>query len=173
MTTANFPACLAFTLTQEGGFTDNPHDPGGATNKGITLTTFRGYLAGATVTDLKSISDHAVETIYRQEYWTRMSCDALPTGIDLMTFDFGVNAGPATSIKILQHALDENPDGVIGPVTLAELKGRSVVDLIISMTAAQRAHYRSLDDFSTFGRGWMDRTSARVAEALRMAGQAK
>src|SRR6185437_16377169 len=73
-----FDTALAFTLAEEGGFSDNPADPGGATNKGITLATFREYQPGATVDELRAISDADVWRIYRLGYWNHMRCGDLP-----------------------------------------------------------------------------------------------
>src|SRR6185437_13093294 len=99
-----FDTALAFTLAQEGSFVDNPADPGGATNKGITLATFREYQPGATVDELRAISDADVWRIYRLGYWNRMRCGDLPAGVGLSVFDFGVNAGPVPSARMLQWA---------------------------------------------------------------------
>ena len=61
----DFSTCLAFTLREEGGFVDNPEDPGGATNMGITLTTYRTWsddpLASATV--LRAMPERAAAAI--------------------------------------------------------------------------------------------------------------
>ncbi len=67
MTACNFAIALAFTLGQEGGWSDDPNDPGGATNQGITLATFRDWCgASQTVDDLRDMSHDTRDEIYRR-----------------------------------------------------------------------------------------------------------
>jgi hypothetical protein len=102
-----FADCLAFTLQAEGGFVDNPADPGGATNMGVTLATFRQWLddprAGAG--QLRDMARSTAAAIYRGLYWNPLRADLLPPGVDLMVFDFGVNAGIWRSARLLQRAI--------------------------------------------------------------------
>jgi len=167
-----FDTALAFTLAQEGGFADNAADPGGATNKGITLARFRDYQPGATVDDLRAISDNDVWRFYRFGYWNKMRCDALPAGVGLSVFDFGVNAGPETSAQMLQWAVGlsgSDVDGAIGPHTIAAVARRAPAILIDTLAAMQAAHYRRLPGFPTFGAGWLARTERRRVAALAAA----
>ena len=92
---ANFTTCLTFTLQAEGGFVDNPADPGGATNMGITLATYRTYAdaPSAGVMQIQDLSRDEASSIYRTLYWNPIRGDSLPAGVDLSVFDFGVNAG--------------------------------------------------------------------------------
>lgn len=100
-----------------------------------------------------------------------MRADALPAGVDLSVFDMGVNAGNWRSARLLQRAIGltgDEVDGCIGPATLgaaAKCDARSLVD---DLAQRQAAFYRSLDDFDTFGAGWLKRTAARRAAALAM-----
>lgn len=175
MTAANYAACLQFTLGEEGGFADNPDDPGGATNKGITLATYRDYTddPNLTVADLLMISDVEVDAIYAVAYWNPVHGDALPAGIDLITWDMGVNAGIGTSGALLQRALGftgRDVDGWIGPYTLAAVAKTNSATLIQQLNAKQDAYYRGLADFVTFGAGWLARLERRAGLALQMAG---
>lgn len=167
-----FPECLAFTLAEEGGWSDNAADPGGATNKGITLRTFQSFLHGATVDDLRIISPAMVSTIYHREYWQIMGCDNLPGGIDLMIFDFGVNAGPARSVMYLQTVAGVRRDGIDGAITQAAVAKMSVSETIAKLNGLQVAHYRALPDFNRFGDGWLARSERRVKRALGLSFQA-
>jgi len=167
-----FDTALAFTLAEEGSFVDDPRDPGGATNKGITLATFREYQPGATVDELRAISDADVWRIYRLGYWNRMRCGDLPAGVGLSVFDFGVNAGPVPSALMLQWASGlsgDDVDGVVGPRTIAAANRRAPAILIDTLAGMQAAHYRRLADFPTFGGGWLARTVRRRAAALAAA----
>jgi len=171
--TANFPACLTFVLAREGGWSDDPRDNGGATMHGITLRTFQGYKAGATKHELRNISDKDVAAIYHYGYWMPVRGDDLPAGIDLMTFDFGVTAGPQRAVQELQQAVGVTADGVLGPISLAAIGKASVSGTIAKLSGLQRTYYRSLPTFATFGHGWINRTDARVLAALKMMGKTK
>ena len=91
----NFGTCLAFTLKEEGGYSDDPADPGGATNMGITLATYRQWADNPNLAPLqvRDLSERTARAIYRSLYWNPLRADALPAGVDLSVFDMGVNAG--------------------------------------------------------------------------------
>tara|TARA_R100001244_G_scaffold42694_1_gene38496 strand:+ start:243 stop:854 length:612 start_codon:yes stop_codon:yes gene_type:complete len=129
----NFEKALKLILDHEGGFINHPSDPGGATNKGITLTTYMDFIRDAvdsdalvTVNDLQEITDDDVETIYKTRYWDKVQGDKLQNGLDIFMFDFAVNAGSIAAVKTLQRQLYINDnfgqvDGYLGPKTLAHV----------------------------------------------------
>lgn len=168
MAAQNFASFLAFVLQEEGGWADNADDPGGATNKGITLRTFQAFQHGATADDLRNIPDATVALIYRRNYWGLMGCDNLPSGVDLMVGDFGVNAGPSRSVTYLQVVAGTGRDGIDGALTEAAVAKMSPSLVISKLSGLQRAHYRALPDFDEFGDGWMDRTDRRVVKSLAL-----
>jgi len=120
---------------REGGFVDDPDDPGGATNFGVTIHTMQRLginLNGDAVVNKADVAaltrDQAVD-IYVEHYFTRPGIAQLPAALQPSIFDMMVNAG-SNAIKILQRLLTDMgfpclPDGAIGPQTIA---------------AAQRAH---------------------------------
>lgn len=166
----NFQSCLAFTLAAEGGFTDNPSDPGGATMAGVTLATYRAWKNDQSLapSDLRLIASADLAAIYEQMYWATNSCDDLPAGVDLMTFDMDVNAGDMRSAKLLQSAVGTPIDGAIGPETLKAANSIYAVTLINSLADLQTAFYQSLSTFGIFGKGWLKRVEARQHAALAM-----
>jgi len=139
----NFKSCLAVTLGYEGGWSDHPSDPGGATMKGITLTTYRRYRPAATKTQLRNIPTKDVEAIYRSGYWDTVNGDRLAAGVDLATFDAGVNSGPGRARKWLIASIG-GPDH----------------ETVKKLCAKRLGFMRSLAIWNTFSRGW----SRRVAE---------
>ena len=122
---SDFNDSLIFTLQQEGGFVNNIHDSGGATNFGITLATYREYQDDPDLSaeDLKTISTGIVSEIFLERFWNPMKCDVLPSGVDLMVFDHGVNAGISHSTKILQSCVGVVEDGVIGKERCSKCAG--------------------------------------------------
>lgn len=96
---ADFYQFLPIVLRNEGGWTDNPKDPGGATNKGITFSTFKSYatsLLGVTptLTNLKNLTDDQAGKIYKVEYWDNIFGDEIQyQNLANIFCDFHVNAG--------------------------------------------------------------------------------
>jgi lysozyme family protein len=86
-----FDACLAFTLREEGGYVDDPADPGGPTNMGITLATYRQWSDDPEIgpTQVQDMTERTARAIYRSRYWNPLRADALPAGVDLSVFDMG------------------------------------------------------------------------------------
>jgi lysozyme family protein len=169
MTAANFQACLDFVLSQEGGWSDDPNDPGGATNQGITLATYRTFTNNpdASADDLEEMSDAMRDDIYRTMYWTPICGDDLPAGIDLAVFDFGVNAGPGRAAKELQLVVGVEQDGVIGPLTLAAARGTDLRQTITLLCGNRIVYYEALNK-PEFLDGWTARADACEAAALAM-----
>lgn len=173
---ARFRACLDVVLPHEGGFVDDPEDPGGATKFGISLRAAQGFGSLADVdhdgdVDRSDILELTVEDaagIYRAQYWTTLRCDEIPAGLDLMLFDFGVNAGPTAAVRLLQGALAVKVDGVIGPKTLAAVRAADRPRAIDAMATRRQQFYRSLAKFPRFGRGWLRRTEEVRLVAQRM-----
>lgn len=173
---SRFPRCVDVILSQEGGFSNRSDDPGGATNFGITLRTLNAWLSergqpAANVDDVKNLKRETAVEIYRTNYWNVLRCDDLPAGVDLVTFDMGVNAGPGNAAKILQKAVGAAADGSVGPATVAAARAQTPRDTIGRMTQARLDFYRSRSGFATFGDGWTNRTNHVQVAAMAMAGE--
>lgn len=169
----NFAHALSQVLKHEGGFVNDPHDRGGATNLGVTIGTLSEWLGRpATVREVQLLTPKKVEPIYRGRYWGKLAGDQLPTGLDLHVFDFGVNAGVSRAAKMLQRLVKVAADGVIGPRTLAAVAQfedkRGTAELIGLFGDEREAYYRALRQFPRYGRGWLRRNSEVTVEALAM-----
>ena len=108
-------------LPTEAGFSDNPNDPGGATNHGVTQDTYDEYRDEVHLPhqDVKLITDAEVTAVYAG-FWAKGACElAKWPGVALQYFDVCVNSGAAPATKLLQRALKMNGvDGKLGPQTL-------------------------------------------------------
>lgn len=167
----NFDACLAGVLKHEGGWSNHPGDPGGATNYGITIATYRSWLGRqASKEELRNIQMTTVAAIYRSRYWNVVKGDDLPAGVDYAVFDYGVNSGPVTAVKRLQKVIGAAQDGKVGPKTLAAIQAAGVRTVVFDLCADRMAFLRSLSTWGTFGRGWTRRVSEVETLALEMAG---
>jgi lysozyme family protein len=164
-----FEACLSVILASEGGFVDDPHDPGGATNLGITLATLSSWLGRtASIADVEALTPAAAGPIYQARYWNPSHACDCPGGVDLMVFDEAVNQGVGRAVASLQAALGVTADGAFGPATRCELSAADPARLIRAIAANREAHYRALPTFPRFGRGWLARLTRTTGLALGM-----
>ncbi|OBQ74523.1 glycoside hydrolase family 108 protein [Mesorhizobium erdmanii] len=169
----NFARALALVLKSEGGWSDNPADPGGATMKGVTLANFRRYVkADASKADLRKIGDGQVATVYRRFYWDAVAGAELPDGVDYAVFDFAVNSGPGRAAKYLQASVGVSQDGRVGPATLAAVRARPAGVVVDQLCDARLAFLKRLLTWATFGRGWSDRVRSVRTDALLMSAPA-
>lgn len=153
-----FEICLPRILEHEGGWSDHPSDPGGATMKGVTLETYSNWLGRkATKDELRNIPSSHLNAIYRDNYWKTAACDKLPAGLDYVVFDLAVNSGPMKAKRMLQQSVKADADGIIGPATLAAIRTMGTAEAIRKLCASREAFYRSLKTFPTFGKGWLNR----------------
>jgi lysozyme family protein len=171
MTAVNFDAALKLTLQFEGGYVDDPDDPGGATNLGITLATLARW-RGASVTkaDVKALTRAEAAAIYRKDYWDAVGGDAMPGGVDMVLFDHAVHSGPTAALKIFRVAV-----GVSASASLASKAARDRIasfapaDLIRALCAARRSFLRGLKTFPKFGKGWTARVDRLETAAVALA----
>lgn len=111
-----------FILSWEGGFCDVYGDRGGATNKGITLTTFRGVFGlQKTIEDLKKITDEQWTKVFVKYYWNKWKADSIKSqSIANLLVDWFWHSG-IYGIKLPQKILGVTIDGVVGPKTIAAI----------------------------------------------------
>lgn len=166
----NFERALKLVLKHEGGWSDHPKDPGGATMKGVTLANFRRYVKpDGTKDDLRKITDAQIATVYRRFYWDAVAGAELPGGVDYAVFDFAVNSGPGRAAKYLQATVGVTQDGKIGPATLKAVRAKLRASIINDLCDSRMAFLRKLKTWPTFGKGWTRRVSDVRHEALAMA----
>lgn len=160
---------LPLVLEHEGGFSNHPDDPGGPTNRGITLETYRNfYNPDATVEDLKNITHEQVTKIYREQYWDAIQGSALPPGLDCIMFDYAVKSGPGRAIKVLQRILRVKDDGIFGPKTWGALKENDPARLIEWIAEERMDFLQGLPHWPTFKRGWTRRVNEVEAVSLKL-----
>ena len=157
---------LKLMFGDEGGFVNNPKDPGGATKYGITFNTLRASRAPkkTTVADVKSLTLAEAARIADKQYWQKVAGDDLPAGLDYAAFDFAYNSGVKQAALELQRIVGVTPDGIIGAKTLAAVHDyiarHGVQDLIRRYCDARLNFMRGLKSlWPTFGRGWTRRVT--------------
>lgn len=166
----------AFIQRWEGGFVNDPDDPGGATNYGVTqavLAQWRGH--PVTVEDVRDMTLAEAQHIFHARYWRPMRCDELPYPAALMSYNCGVNSGPGRGGRFLQAALNRQGntlavDGSIGDLTIKVAGQADQARLVRDYRDAYEAFYRSLPTWWKFGKGWMNRLNDVSAGAMSAAG---
>jgi lysozyme family protein len=174
-----FNVCLPFTLVQEcpfpndwsnpKNFSNDPHDPGGATMDGITQAEYTRWcnINHIAPQPVIRIAKDEGESIYYNDYWLPNCPKCLP-GLDLCVFDSNVNQGPTQSTRILQFALDIPVDGIWGGQTDAAVKTvKSVNATIQAFTTRREAVYEQTRNFNRFGTDWMRRAEEIGTAAAR------
>jgi lysozyme family protein len=162
MTKANRESAIKETLKWEGGYTNDPRDAGGATNWGITIADARKYWKkDATSADVKAMPQAVAIDIYRQKYWQTpyYNCDDLPSGVDLVVFDAGVNSGPSRAARWLKQAQSEKVEDTINK--FCDIRLAFMKQAINTKTKAPL--------WPTYGKGWSRRVAGIRSRALQMA----
>jgi Glycosyl hydrolase 108 len=156
MAIANFSKSLAFTLKFEGGKSDDPRDPGGRTNQGVTQRTYDAYCNKYSLGngDVYLMIPSDRDRIYKDGYWGKVTGDSLPAGVDLAVFDYSVNSGPARAIRAYAS---------VG-------HGKKPADAIHAVCSSRLSFLHALGTWSVFGSGWARRVAACEVTALKMAG---
>ena len=167
----NFPQCFALVLKNEGGYVDNPADPGGATNLGCTKATWEAWVGHpVTKDDIKALTPNDVMPLYKAKYWDTIKGDDLPEGVDYAVFDYAINSGPSRAAKALQSVLSVTVDGQIGAATLRALETSNPREVATAVCEARLAFLQSLSTYATFGKGWSRRVSEVETVSFNMVG---
>jgi lysozyme family protein len=167
----NFRPSLAAVLIHEGGYVNDPQDPGGATNRGITQHVYDDWRRsqGLDPRSVRSLEQSEIEAIYRKLYWNACRCDDLPSGVDYCVFDFAVNSGASRAARYLQRAVEVAEDGQIGPMTIAAANKEPVCETIAAINSARLFFLSQLPTFARFGKGWTTRVGEVGVKAAEMA----
>jgi lysozyme family protein len=149
---STFDIALKFVLDREGGYSDDPRDPGGRTNLGVTqreLDSFNSRHPEAGLpSDVKDLTADTVAPLYRADYWETIQGESLPSPTAILAFDCSVNQGPGRSRQLLGQTQD--------PIRFAQ---------------ARLEHYLADANWSVYGKGWTRRLFAAVSLALSSTGK--
>jgi lysozyme family protein len=166
----NFPKSLASVLVHEGGYVFNQKDPGGETNLGCTKAVWEEHCGHPVDTKtMKALTPADVGPLYKTKYWDKIKGDDLPAGVDYVVFDAAINSGPGRATKWLQACVGVEPDGGIGPKTLAAVRAMDAKQLIDDYSKRRLSFLSDLTTWETFGRGWARRVNEVNAVGLGMA----
>ena len=178
-----FATAMRQVAQHEGGYVNDPDDPGGATRWGISLAYLRrldpelGRDLGdvnndgeLTPEDIRQLPAEQAVEIYRRQWWQAHDYARLPVSIAGKVFDLAVNMGPSSAHKVLQRALratgrsDVADDGILGPVTIGAATDARDGALMPAIRSEAAGYYRSLVAADAtrrkFIRGWLNRAYA-------------
>jgi lysozyme family protein len=169
MAASSYDEALRRVLKHEGGYSNDPGDPGGPTKYGITIFDARAYWRrDATAADVRAMPLDVAKRIYQYKYWNAMRCSELPAGVDYAVFDYGVNSGIGRAARVLQRLLGVRVDGVIGKDTISAAERVDAAGLIKRICEERLRFLQGLRTWSIFGRGWGRRVREVRAAALAM-----
>lgn len=151
-------------MGHEGGYTNNPQDPGGETMWGVTkrVAVAHGY-QGA----MADLPRETAKQIAREAYWDRAQCSAYAPAISFQLMDAAYNHGIENAVRFLQRAVGVADDGDVGPHTLDAIGKRSVNDVLTLFNAERLDFYTKLPTWPDFGKGW----ARRIVGNLRYAAE--
>lgn len=151
----NFEDAFKKLIVHEGGYVNDPRDPGGETKYGISK---RAYPA----VDIKNLTLDGAKLIYKRDYWDRCRCDDLPEAVRFDVFDAAVNSGVKQAIVWLQRALGVVADGVIGGITLSFAEKTDGYLLAMKYNGTRLLFMTNLPTWPTYSKGW----AKRIAENM-------
>lgn len=152
----DFNSAFDRLIGHEGGYVNNPKDPGGETNWGISKRSYPKV-------NIKTLTRDGAKAIYQRDFWERVNADKLPDGVAYQLFDFAVNSGIETSIRYFQRALGVADDGHWGPFSQAAADKAIESDMIMNLNAERLEFMTKLRNWPNASRGW----ARRIAQNLR------
>jgi len=152
----NFDDAFSRLLGNEGGYTNNPKDPGGETNWGISKRSYPGV-------DIARLTQAQAKEIYLRDFWDPVG-DADPA-IKFQVFDFAVNSGIQTAIRKLQAAIGVADDGHWGSMSASKLASMDKNDVLMRFLAQRLRFWTALSIWPSFGKGWANRAASQLEYA--------
>jgi lysozyme family protein len=167
--------CIDVVLRNEGGFQDNPNDPGNYVNGVLKGTNFGIAAKYFPSEDIKNLTRERAVELYLKYFWEPMNLEGINDDeLVLQIFDFGVNAGRRRSIRLIQGIVNAEPvDGICGPITKGRINsfkpitkvqqdGKEIEYTAIDLFREGRKHYyidlaNRNPDLDVFLQGWLNR----------------
>jgi len=143
------------TIDHEGSYVNDPNDPGGETNWGISRRSYPDV-------NIKALTRDGAKEIYRRDFWLRISGDKLPDSVTFQLFDFAVNSGIETAVRYLQRAIGVADDGHWGPVSAAYASATTETEMIMMLNAERLDFMTRLKNWPNAGKGWARRISQNL-----------
>lgn len=154
---SNFDDAFAHIIGVEGGYVNDPQDPGGETKYGISKRSYPNE-------DIPNMTLERSKMLYKRDYWDKIKGDELPSVLASFVFDAAVNQGVDPAIRMLQRALGVAQDGIMGLDTMRKIRDSGKESCALFM--AERAmRYMSTRNADKYLRGWLKRLFIVTMEA--------
>lgn len=153
----SFDDAFERTIGHEGGYVNDPHDPGGETKFGISKRAYPGE-------DIRGLTIMRARELYRRDYWDRIQGDQLPGWISAQVFDAAVHSGVKQAAIWLQRAVGAHPDGAIGAKTIAAARRADPAVAVARFNALRLKGLTDMKNWPAHGRGWARRIAANLLE---------
>jgi lysozyme family protein len=169
-----FLGAFGALIQHEGGYVNDPRDPGGATNHGVSLRFLRttGLVydlnrdGRVDEKDIRLVSLEDARRIYRTQFWDAIRADELAPALALLVFDSAVHNGVGQATRWLQRAVGAREDGQLGPLTLAAVHGTP--DAAARFHAIRVYETTRMAGWPTYSRGWAIRLCALPFQAAAL-----
>lgn len=152
----NFDEAFDRLMRHEGGYVNDPNDPGGETKWGVSKRSYPDE-------DIPNMTQERAKFIFRRDFWDRVGADGLADGVAWQAADFAYHSGPETAVRALQRALCVSDDGEWGPVSRKAAESMSESDQIMRLVAERLEFLTRRSNWPHHGKGWI----RRMAENLR------
>jgi lysozyme family protein len=158
----DFNVSIEYVLQNEGGYVNNPSDPGNATNYGITMATLCAWRkAPVTEQDVQELTVDEAKQIYQAGWWEPLNLGQLPQDIATALLDTAVNLGQATAIAMAQKCVSVTSDGIMGPMTINALRSTDNFGFLYNFINSVQEYYLSLGN-TVFLKGWLARSRRMI-----------
>lgn len=156
---SSFDDAFDALIGNEGGYSNNPKDPGGETMWGVTARVARaaGY-TGA----MRDLPRDMAKAIARRLYWDPLHLDQFDPRVAFQIFDANYNGG--NPVIWMQGAAGVRVDGILGPQTIAAIQATEPMRFILRWNALRLTYFASLATWATFGKGWTRRIAANLTK---------
>lgn len=149
----NFDQAFDRLIGNEGGYVNNPADPGGETQWGISKRAYPNV-------NIRDLTREQAKAIYRRDVWQRASLDQFAPALAFQVFDAAVNHGVTGAIMMLQRAAGVADDGHVGPLSIEAIKAKPAPVLVMLFVAERIDFWTKLSTWVAFGKGWARRAAA-------------
>lgn len=156
----DFDSAFTRLLGHEGGYVNDPADPGGETNWGISKRSYPDL-------NIAALSRDDAKKIYLLDFWTPLRLNDRHDGVAWQLFDFAVNSGIPNAVRAYQRALGVSADGHFGPVSEKAAQEVSETDQIMLILAERLEFMTGAKNWPDHGKGW----ARRIAKNLRYAAE--
>ncbi len=155
--TITFNEAFERLIGHEGGYVNDPNDPGGETNWGISKRSYPSV-------DIRNLTREGAKEIYRRDFWECVQ--GVPSSVKFQVFDAAVNSGISAAIRMLQRAVGVADDGLWGPYSEGTANTMAESDLLMLFIAERAEFFTKLKNWPHHGKGWI---RTRIVGNLRYA----